>query len=142
LDSGNGVDLVPRPAGRPARQGLAIHGCHDDEARDAIVTIPVLESLQDPMVLYDALTEHPNFREWGYRVAVGPAELGQAVIFRDPEWGDEEPPEGPAESFHELMIWDLESKRVVQRIEYSGELGDGTTLGADAERVVIEVGGM
>jgi len=47
------------------------------------------------------------------------------VIFRDPEWGDDEPPDDPAESFCWLGIWDLKSKRVIQRIAFAGEVDDG-----------------
>jgi hypothetical protein len=120
---------------------LAVHGYHDGEGRDTIVAIPAIQALQDPMFLYGALTERPSVKEWGYRIAVGPAGPGRAVFFRDPQWGDDEPVDDPAESFHGLVVWDLESKRVVQRISYRGKVEDGATLGADGERVAIEAGG-
>jgi hypothetical protein len=120
---------------------LAVLGHHGDDQYNTVTVIPALESLHDPMVLYSALTDQPNAREWGYRVAVGPAGLGQAVIFRDPEWDDEEPPDDLFESFKGLIIWDLENKKVVQRIEYNDELKDGAIIGADTERVAIEADG-
>lgn len=121
---------------------LAIQGYHDGEARDQIVVFPAAEALLDPMVLYEALYEDLHIREWGCRAAVGPAGPGSAVIFRDPEWDeDDEPPDDPLETFHGLMVWDLDASQVTQRIAYDGEVKDGATLGADAERIAVDVGG-
>lgn len=110
---------------------LAIQGHHDGEARDAAVAIPALEASRDPMILYSALYEKPSVKEWGYRVAVGPAGQGHAVFFRDPEWEDEEPPDDPTEAFRGIVIWDLNLMRAVRRLEYDGEVESGAAIGAN-----------
>ena len=131
---------------------LAIQGYHDGEARDAAVAIPALGASRDPMILYSALYEKPSVKEWGYRVAVGPAGPGHAVFFRDPEWEDEEPPGDPTEAFRGIVIWDLNLMRAVRRVEYDGEVESGAAIGANGtsaaltlkdgniERVFLETG--
>jgi hypothetical protein len=116
---------------------LAVHGYHDGEGRDTIVAVRALEALRDPMVLYGALFENPSVREWGYRSAVGPAGPGHAVIFRDPEWEDDDPPDDPTEAFRGLVVWDLDRQQVIQRLDYDGDVEREAPIGADAHRVAL-----
>jgi hypothetical protein len=122
-------------------QWLAIHGYHGDDQYNTVAAIPLLEALQDPMALYGALTEQPCIKEWGYRVAIGPAGQTQAVVFRDPEWDDDDPSNNSTESFCGFIVYDLESKNVIQRIAYEGEIKDGAIIGANDERVAFEAEG-
>jgi hypothetical protein len=121
-----------------AEHWLAVHGYYDGESRDVIVVFSLLEAMQDPMVLYSALTEDSSIREWGDTLAAGPAGPKNAVFFRDADWDEDEPPDDPAVVFHGLVVWDLNSRAVIQRIEYHGEVADGATMGADANCVAIE----
>lgn len=114
----------------------------DGEQYDSIIAVPSAELTRDPMLLEGALTERPANCEWGYRIAAGPAGPGQAVFFRDPDWSpDDDAPDDPAESFRGLLVRDLASCAVVQRIAYDGPVEQRATLGADAERIAVELDG-
>jgi hypothetical protein len=120
---------------------LAVRGHGDGEGYDTIVAIPARESLSDTQVLQTALLDHPRIKEWGYRVAVGPAGAGQVVIFRDPEWDDADgPPDDPHEAFAGFLVFDLASTLVVERIAYGGKVPDGATIGADRSCIAVETG--
>jgi hypothetical protein len=121
-------------------RSIAIAGYFDSEAKDTLVSIPVPEALKDPMSLYSVLTGGTRLCEWGYRAAIGPAGLGRAVTFRDPEWEEDDEEEEPGQSFRGLSIWELEPHRVVHRIAYDSEVTSGATIGADDRRIAVEVG--
>jgi hypothetical protein len=121
------------------RDWLAVQGHLDGEQYDSIVTVPRARALSDTDALQAAITESGNIREWGYRIAVGPAEQGRAVFYRDHEWGDDDRPDDPAESFAGFVFWNLAGKEVEQRIAYDGEVTSGAPIGADARRVAVGV---
>jgi hypothetical protein len=117
---------------------LAVQGFIPGEYYDTIVVIRADEVLGDVEVLQTALRELPSVKEWGYRIAVGPVGPTSAVLFRDPEWDEQEPPDDPNEAFRGLVIWDLAACRVIQRIEYDGDLQSGATLGGDEHTIAIQ----
>lgn len=119
---------------------LALLGYRGDDQYNTVVAIAAHEAMRDPMVLSTALTKSQTAGEWGYRLAAGPAGIGRAVVFRDPDWGDDELPDDPTDAFRGLIIRDLVERRVIQRIEYDADVDFGSTLGADAALIAIAVG--
>jgi hypothetical protein len=120
---------------------LAVHGHSDGDQFDTVVTIPAAASLADSEVLQTALRERPSVKEWGYRLAIGPAEPGRAVVYRDAEWEDDDRPDDPDEAFRGLAIWDLAAGRVVQRIPYDAPVANLATIGAGPASIAIEGSG-
>jgi hypothetical protein len=120
---------------------LAVHGHGDGEYYDTVVAIPARESLTDVEVLQTALRERPGIKEWGYRVAIGPAEPGRAVVYRDAEWDDDDRPDDPDEGFRGLEIWDLAAREIVERIPHDERVPNGATIGASAPKIAIDMGG-
>jgi hypothetical protein len=117
---------------------IAVRGHLDGEQYDSIVVISWADAMSDVDSLQIAMTERDNPKEWGYRIAVGPAGQDRAIFFRDPEWGDDDPADDPAESFCGFVVWDLRTRTVEQRISLpEAKIRHPTTVGADAARVAI-----
>jgi hypothetical protein len=120
---------------------LGIHGYRDGEYSDTVVAIPAQGSLDDYDVLQAALLEQPRIWQWGHRVAIGPAEPGRAVVYRDAEWDDENRPDDPDEAFRGLEIRDLAARKVVERIPHDDQVPNLATIGASPTAIAIEMGG-
>lgn len=120
---------------------LGVHGHRDSEYSDTVVPIPALASLDDYDVLQSALRQQPRIWEWGYRVAIGPAEPGRAVVYRDAEWEDDDRPDDPDEAFRGLQIWDLSTRKIIERIPHDEPVPNMATIGASATAIAIDMGG-
>jgi hypothetical protein len=84
------------------------------------------------------MTQPDALKEWGYQLAIGPAGQNRAIFFRDAEWGNDDPPDDPAQSFCGLVVRDLRAATVEQRIPLSeGSIRTPMAVGADAARVAI-----
>lgn len=101
-----------------------------------VVVVPASAVLSDTQALMTALSEQPTIKEWGYEVGVGPVDHDGLVIFRDPQWEDSDVPEDPAEAFRGLVVYDLPSRTVRERIAYEA-IPRGAMLGGDASRFAI-----
>ena len=116
---------------------LAVVGHRVGEQYDTVVVLSARIALNDPMAIVEALTER-SVNEWGYSVAVGPLSDDGAVIFRDPEWSeDDEAPDDPAAAFCGLVLYDLSRGEICERIPHEA-IPTGATIGGDATRVAIE----
>ena len=89
------------------------------------------------VALQEALVDRPSVTEWGYRLAIGPASPGGAVVYRDAEWDPEDPPDEPDEAFVGFEIWDLQRAAITQRIPYVGPIPVGADIGADQDRIAV-----
>lgn len=118
---------------------VGIHGFRHAEQYDTVVAIPAGEMLNDSEILQTALRERPSVQEWGYRVTLGPAGPGQAVIFRDPEWDADDLPDDPEEAFSGFAIWNLATARVLQRIPQTSTMLNGAVIGSNERLIAAEL---
>lgn len=114
---------------------LGVRGHSDGDQYDTVVAMDATGVRL--LALQDALVDQPSVKQWGYRVAIGPASPLGAVVYRDAEWSADDPPDDPNEAFVGFEIWDLRASEVVQRIAYEGPVPLGTEIGADEDRIAV-----
>ena len=114
---------------------IGAHGHLDGEHYDTVVAVDL--SSKDPESLQTALRERPSIKEWGYKLAIGPAGDRGVVVFRDAEWEDGDEPD-PDEAFRGIELWDLATTGIIQRISHEGPLAVGGSIGANATIVALE----
>lgn len=116
---------------------LAVVGHTVGEGYDTVRVLPARDALDNSMAIIATL-RGPAVKQWGYSVAVGPLSDDGAVIFRDPEWSeDDEAPDDPAAAFCGLVLYDLSRGEICERIPHEA-IPTGATIGGDATRVAIE----
>jgi hypothetical protein len=116
---------------------IAVYGHGYSEQYDTVVAVDI--GVDDVEALQTALREKPAIKQWGYRVAIGPAGAEQVVVYRDAEWTEDDVPEDPDEAFCGIEIWDLRTSAVVERIAHHDDVPAGTNIGANVDHVAIEM---
>lgn len=116
-------------------EALAVIGHIEGEQFDSVVVLSAQAARDDSQALMTALSAQPTIKEWGYVVAVGPVGRDAVAIFRDPQWEEDDIPDDPAEVFSGLVIYDLASRRVQQRVPHA--VPRGATIGGDATRLAV-----
>jgi hypothetical protein len=121
---------------------IALLGYRAGEQYDSIITIPFARLSTNEAAVQEALLDRSTLHDSGGRLAIGPCGSGKVVVFRDAEDlevdDEDNPSRGPVEGFKGLCVWDLESVRLVERIEYDGPIESGARVGGNERRLAIQ----
>jgi hypothetical protein len=140
--------FAPRSFSQLPGDRLALTGSFFSDPYNVVVTVRLDDLFRDPDAVQKAIDRNAAVYDRAIRVAAGPCDPNAAVVLRDPE--DREIPDEDAEededrsdveNFAGVYIRELDTRRLLERYEYTGRAFTGTAIIATGDWIAVQVAG-